>query len=295
MAPKVSVLISTYNRPLLLAKALDSVFAQTFQDFEVVVIDDGLEQRADKVAGTYDERVRYIANDTSRGCAGSRNVGIKSAQGEYVAFLDDDDVWQPVKLEKQIGALEKNPKAAFSFTGAEEHFDDRIGRTVVPEGLGDYHEYALRRFGGLLSSTLVIRRDVFKEAGLFSEEFPTHTDIDVMIRVTEKYKGIGVNEPLVVRLLKSSHTQMGTDLSRRIRGRLMLFKKYQKKFEERPEVYAKHLARLGEFYRDSGNSSDARDVFRRAWKQSFRLKYFLHYCSMMYGGLGYRLYKKIKG
>lgn len=103
----VSVVIPTYNRAELLSRAIDSVLAQTYDDFELLVVDDGSTDDTEAVVTAYDDdRVRYLAHETNRGANPARNTGIEAAEGEFVAFLDSDDEWRPRKLEAQLDRLE---------------------------------------------------------------------------------------------------------------------------------------------------------------------------------------------
>lgn len=110
--PKVSVVIPTHNRSSLLRRAIQSVLDQTYQDFEIIVVDDASTDDTEAVVkGFADERIRYVRHSENRGEAASRNTGIRLAKGEYIAGHDDDDVWLPPKLEKQVKAFEKaSPK-----------------------------------------------------------------------------------------------------------------------------------------------------------------------------------------
>src|SRR6056297_76448 len=111
-APAVSVVIPTCNRAHLIGDALDSVRAQTFRDFEIVVVDDGSEDdtvaRVHRWAAEGGDRLRYIAQPRSGGNA-ARNAGILVATGRYIAFLDSDDVWAPGKLERQMALILARP------------------------------------------------------------------------------------------------------------------------------------------------------------------------------------------
>lgn len=106
----VSVVIPTRDRPRLLAEALGSALAQTWRDIEVLVVDDGSRPEARPVVERFDDRrVTYIRNDAPRGGAAARNRGIRASRGEYVAFLDDDDIWLPTKIEKQMAVFGRAP------------------------------------------------------------------------------------------------------------------------------------------------------------------------------------------
>jgi len=105
--PKVSVVIPTCNRPDLLPRAIKSVLAQTYQDFEIIVVDDGREKSSENVvAGIGDARLKYIKQTDKKGGSAARNTGIKAAAGDFIAFLDDDDEWLPEKLDKQVRGLD---------------------------------------------------------------------------------------------------------------------------------------------------------------------------------------------
>src|SRR5215216_1764150 len=105
---KVSAIIPTYNSARYLTEAVDSVLAQTVEDVEVVVIDDGSTDETELLMRGYGSRVRYLRQQNG-GVARARNRGIEESRGQYVAFLDADDVWVPNKLERQVAALEKGP------------------------------------------------------------------------------------------------------------------------------------------------------------------------------------------
>ena len=106
----VSVIIPTHDRPEWLRSSISSVLQQTFQDLEVIVIDDASTVPVDDVIGSFhDTRIHYMRLEKSQGVAAARNVGLKHSQGKYIAFLDDDDSWLPPKLAKQVGLLDRSP------------------------------------------------------------------------------------------------------------------------------------------------------------------------------------------
>src|SRR5689334_24122006 len=109
-SPTVSVIIPAYNAAAFIGETLDSVFAQTFADFEVIVVNDGSPdtEALERELARYPEKLRYIKQE-NQGAAAARNTGIKAARGEFVAFLDADDTWLPVFLEKQLELLERTP------------------------------------------------------------------------------------------------------------------------------------------------------------------------------------------
>ncbi len=111
MSPKVSVIIPTYNRADLLPRAIDSVLNQTYRDLELIIVDDGSTDNTKEIVEKYqkkDERIKYLWEENSGGPARPYNLALKQCQGEFIAFLDSDDVWLPEKLERQINFIEKN-------------------------------------------------------------------------------------------------------------------------------------------------------------------------------------------
>ena len=117
--PKVSVIIPTYNRAHLVGRAIRSVLNQTYQDFEIIVVDDGSTDNTEEVVKSFnDPRIRYIRHEENKGAAAARNTGIKAAKGKFIAFQDSDDEWLPKKLEKQMEAFDNaSPKVGVVYTG----------------------------------------------------------------------------------------------------------------------------------------------------------------------------------
>ncbi len=294
--PKITVVIVTYNRPDFVEKAIQSVLNQTFTDFELIIVDNGTKIIAKDVVKNFNDlRIKYIQNNKNTDCAGGKNIGMKNMTGEFIAFLDDDDVWFPSKLELQIDAFKKNPESGFCFTAVTQVFDHGAIDSVVPDGMNDYYERALAKFSSFLSVTLMIRKDVINDVGYMDELFPSHTDIEWVIRIAKKYKGIGINKPLVRVMSLSSHQQMGKNFKRRIVGRNMILSKYKNEFEKRPKVLTKHLLMLAKFYRDDGQYKEAKKIFKNVYKMDSKLWTFVHYLSMYFNGFLYKIFRLSKG
>ncbi len=293
---KVSVIIPTHNRPEMLKRALLSVLAQSYRDLEVIVVDDGLTERADQVVASFaDARTRYIPHEHEKGGGAARNTGIKVASGEFIAFLDDDDEWMPDKLTIQMASFgDTSPEVGFCFCAVENMYDSRSEVTKVPEGIADYHNLALDSFKVFLTVTLIIKKSVFEVAGVFDEKFPSHQESDLMIRVTESFKGLGINQALVKVDMKSGRERTGSKASRRIAGREMLLAKHYNKFIVESQILASHLFWLGLSYRDSGGYGRARSLFWQAFKLSPRFSYFGHVLSLSLGSGGYKIFKAFR-
>ncbi len=215
-SPRVSVVIPTYNRADVLPRAIDSVLAQTFEAFELLVVDDGSTDRTGAVVASLDDsRVRYIGHETNRGANVARNTGIECARGEYVAFLDSDDAWHPTKLEKQLGRLENRPSdwvAAYCGFSIETSgvmgalqslIADLLSRSDDPPPMEGGEEL----IGAILAdeihpgagSTLLVRTTVAREIGGFDESLDRFQDPEFVIRILRAGAIVYVDEPLVVR------------------------------------------------------------------------------------------------
>lgn len=275
--PKVSVVIPTYNRPDLVSRAIDSVLAQSFQDFEVIVVDDGMEKRSEATVSAFgDKRIKYIKNESSLGGGGARNVGIKNAQGEFVAFLDDDDLWLPKKLEIQIKTIEEAiGGAGFCFTSVVKDDGKKRENTSVDENTRDWSVRSLTRFKGFLTSTLLVNRKVFEEVGYFDESFPTHQEADLILRISQVYKGVGINMPLVIMDI-SPHEHIGGNIKKRIIGREKIISKHKDLISKYPDILAKHYFWLGLLYRNDGQFDKAREVFKQSLGLRFNFRTVFH-------------------
>jgi len=148
MHPKVSVIIPTYNRANFLRSAIQSVLNQTFKDFEVIVVDDASTDNTRQLIHEFvDDRICYIAHNKNRGGSASRNTGIESSKGKFIAFLDDDDMWMPTKLEKQLLLVNMNPEISVVYTGARIiDKDGKAGRQLQNPSLkGNIYPQSLRK------------------------------------------------------------------------------------------------------------------------------------------------------
>ncbi len=210
-APFISVVVPTYNLARYTAEALQSARDQTFADFEVVVVDDGSTDNTVEVVETFlaDPRFALIRQE-NRGTAAARNTAISRARGEWVAFLDCDDLWLPEKLEKQAQVIEAHPGAALIFTnGVEFTQDGDFGpfyrkREVFPDGVGLRRVLECNCFWAC--SVMVRRRDVL-DVGMLRSDLPGVDDYDLWLKILERGgEPRGVWEP-VTRYRKRADSQ----------------------------------------------------------------------------------------
>jgi len=190
--PAVSVVIPTYNRAEMLAQALRSVRAQTFTDYEIVIVDDGSTDGTAEVVGSFtDERIKYLRQE-NRGSSAARNAGIDWAEGKYVAFLDSDDAWLPEKLEVQVAAFERHPTVGL--VSCRSLTIDPSNECVLPlellrppgdEIVADFHREIIvsNRF---MTPALVVKREIIERVGGFDESLRYAQDWDLWIRIARE-------------------------------------------------------------------------------------------------------------
>lgn len=199
--PRVSVIIPTYNRAELLPRAVQSVFAQTLADFELIIVDDASTDNTEAiVAGFADPRVRYFKHSTNQYAAGARNTGLEEAAGEFIAFLDSDDKWLPHKLADQVAQLdEAGPDWVAGYTGALVNMKGGVNERseTRPEYEGDVlSDYLLGRFT-IWTPTFIFRRDVLHAVGPFDASLIRGEDVDFYLRVLQQGKLACLTEPAV--------------------------------------------------------------------------------------------------
>jgi glycosyltransferase involved in cell wall biosynthesis len=211
---KVSVIVPIYNVEKFVARTIASVLAQTWQDFELIVVDDESPDRSLEICRRFEDPRIKIVQQKNRGLAGARNTGIRHAQGEYIALLDSDDLWLPTKLEKHVHHLDSSPKIGVSFSRSEfiDEADHSIGTYQMPKlnNINSAHLLCRNPIGN--GSAPVIRREVLEDikfqANLYGSEedfyfddrFRQSEDIECWIRiaVTTNWLIEGIPEALTL-------------------------------------------------------------------------------------------------
>jgi glycosyltransferase involved in cell wall biosynthesis len=230
-APTISVIIPTYNRERLLREALGSVFSQTFTSWELIVADDGsTDNTLEYLATLTDPRVHVVALERQCNMARMRNAAVAGARGEWLAFLDSDDLWLPTKLELQLSRLAANPNCDWSCTGFG--FIDTNGRSIPQRSGLPYEAHSGLILERLLQFTatatiqsLMVRRSVFEELGGFDESFLTRADYDLELRLAARGEICALPEVLVVIRQHESRTSDAERLVNLFRENERVFRK----------------------------------------------------------------------
>ena len=196
----VTVIIPTFDRAKLVKRAIASILTQTYTDFELIIIDDGSRDETKEAVSSFnDKRITYIFQENS-GVSAARNAGIKKARSGLISFLDSDDEWHPLKLEKQITFMRENPQLFISQT---DEIWIRHGRRVNP--MKKHTKYAGMIYERCLKLCLVtpssamMRRELFDEVGLFDESLPACEDYDLWLRIAHKYPVGLIKEKLITK------------------------------------------------------------------------------------------------
>lgn len=200
--PRISVVIPTYNRQGLVVEAIESVLAQTYSEFEIIVVDDGSTDGTTARLQPYLDRIAY-KKQNNQGLAAARNTGIRLTQGEFVCFLDDDDLWEPTKLATQIEFADAHPEYALLATEIQgiDTEKNKIGKSKslkyeIRNGMVVEH---LLFANWIAPSTAMVRRKCLDEVGGFDEDIRSFGEDWVMwMRLASKFPVYFIPEPLVL-------------------------------------------------------------------------------------------------
>jgi glycosyltransferase involved in cell wall biosynthesis len=198
-SPLVSIVIPAYNAVRFLSDTLGSVFSQSFQDFEILVVNDGSTDETEEMLLGYGDKIRYLPK-LNGGVSSARNYGIEMAEGKYVAFLDADDVWMPEKLEKQIALMEANSEIGLCYAATQKVDEELNYLSSIPaNAFSDYTEALLLNLNIVAGScsSAVVRRDVLSRTTGFDSQFTTYADWELWLRLSLLTKFAPLPEELV--------------------------------------------------------------------------------------------------
>jgi len=272
-APRVSVVLPTYRRPQQLARAIATVQAQTITDWELIVVDDNDPGHPDRLhteqalaQHLVDTRVRFLRHDENRGGSAARNSGIRAARGAWIAFLDDDDEWHATKLERQLELSDGSASdvalvycrshTLHNGTGQESAYRSEPDKCDVRGLLRRNH------IGG--TSCVMCRADALHEVGLFDEALASRQDIDLYVRLADRYAFAFVDAPLVTMNLHADG-RISTNLRSKVKGHIQFYEKHRELIEADPIALRTRLKEIGRFLLASHDLVAARRVLSRAW------------------------------
>ncbi len=289
--PKVSVIIPAYNAEKYIAETLDSVLKQTYQDFELIVIDDESRDNTLNILGEYQKKYQgkiKIIKKQNGGPASARNEGIKAATGEYIAFNDADDLWLPEKLDKQIAHFDMQlSEVGMVYTHAKKF--DLNGVWTLPEKHSNrYHEgnifIPLLKKNFIPNQSVIVRRNCFDKVGLFDEspDLISIEDYDMWLRIAKKYKVSYLDAMLS--LYREHSGGISKKYEKSFNANIDLIKKHSeiaKKDDDTEiqeimnKVLSQRLYTFGYFYLKDGKKKAARQMFKESLRMHFVLKTLL--------------------
>jgi glycosyltransferase involved in cell wall biosynthesis len=248
------------------------VLNQTFRDFEVLVVDGASVDNTKEVIDEFeDARIHFIGQETDKGVSAARNLGIVHSKGTFIAFLDDDDLWLPNKLEKQVGVLEKKTwvGAVYSFSCFYLHRDGRrmsFYQPSISRGLeGNIYPKILERNYIGNCSALMVRKSCFDDAGLFDENLKAAEDWDMLIRLAKKCEFCSIDEPLYVYRIHDSRLSKNPRVM--LQATRLLFEKFLPEVNllvNRADVLKHWHFHYGHLILQCGDRRRAKEEFARA-------------------------------
>jgi glycosyltransferase involved in cell wall biosynthesis len=277
--PRVSVIIPAYNTAHLIAACLDSIMAQTFTDFEAIVVNDGSPDtpELERVLQPYMDRIVYIKQPNKR-AAGARNTAIARARGEFLAFLDSDDTWSPNHLESQMKQYEDDPSLGLVYSNAVFVGDPtrhvEFMSKCPSSGLATFESVVVERCQ-IPVSTVVARKAAIVKAGGFDESILRCDDYDMWLRTIFHGAKVGYTRQVQAQLAEGRPGSLGVSRAKMAEGNRLALEKAERTLpltaEQRKivhdrasEIRARHLLEEGKDHLSAGEFSKARELFAEA-------------------------------
>jgi glycosyltransferase involved in cell wall biosynthesis len=296
--PLVSVILPTYNRAFSLERAIRSVLRQTFQDFELILIDDGsTDNTQDIIQSIKDPRIRYLQLEANKGAGAARNIGILASSGKYIAFQDSDDEWLPKKLEIQIKMFNENPASSPDLGVVYTQFwrEGRRRRSFFQvKGSQGNIQSDLMKGNFITTQSALVKRSCIERAGAFDPKLPCLLDWELWMRVSSYYSFAFIPEPLV--RLYFSPDGISTDRHGLAKAYEMIYLKHRELFHEQgKKILAHHLYTTGNLFCLSKELKRGQDYLKKARRYyPLSIKYWLAGFFALFGQAVYQGAYKFK-
>jgi glycosyltransferase involved in cell wall biosynthesis len=276
--PRVSVIINCYNGEKYLKAAIDSVYAQTYEDWEIILWDDASADGSAEIAKSYDSRLRYFRGEKAASLGQARNFALKKAEGEFIAILDQDDLWMADKLETQLPFFERNPAVGLVFSDATDYYQD-TGRKVSHFSNINVMPPRGRIFGYLFlfdNYPISMPTAIFRRAALnslperFDERFRYAEEYDLFLRISYEWECDYANKPLAIYRIHDSnstkrfHKEMADELESIMEKCLNTYPELRTKFKKEIRINRSTAARqLAKSLWQTGQAGQARSLLLR--------------------------------
>lgn len=292
--PLISIIIPTYKRaPDMIKRSVQSVLNQTYENIEVIIVDDSpadfayRDQVEEYIESLNDRKILYVRHEKNMGANVARNTGIKHSNGEYCAFLDDDDEWFPTKLEKQIQKFNDKDVGLVYCKAVEINEKTGEKRNIINEMHSGYQFKRLLKQNFIGSNSYVlISKDALETVGYYDENLPSHQDYDLFLRISKKYKIDNVPEELVKYFIHEGE-RISTNPERVFMGRVSLHQKFNDEIENDPELSLIWKIKSVPLLYKVGKKQEARKQFYDCLRQNP-----LYTINYLRGTLGYVVKKR---
>jgi len=294
MMPAVTAIITTFNRSSFVKEAIGSVLSQSFRDFELLVLDNSSTDDTRSVVESFkDKRLNYIRHEPLN-ISQARNLGVRQAKGKYIAFLDDDDLWLPDKLEKQLEVFEEGDDALALVYGGLLWVDSNgievgVHKPVLRGRV--LTELLLQKdaFTGSASNAM-LRKSAVESLGGYDEDVPTGEDLDLYLRLAEKYLTDFTDES-VVKVRTHSGPRLGDKLRDAAELELKMMNRYGYVFEQDRKLRSFYLQKIGGKLVRVGDACGGRKYIINAIKTD--PLNFIAYFQLLLSALGRNFYCRI--
>ena len=262
--PCVSVILPIYNNAALVPEALESALNQTFQDFEIIAVDDGSTDNSAQVLRSYEPRIR-VFQQANGGASSARNLAIREAQGEFIAFLDADDIWELNKLELQVAAFRADEKVGVCYSecvlfDTQKTWDANFGSNPHTSGM-IFDAILAKHF--ISMSSVMIKRSCLDDVGLFDESLIGSEDYNLFLRLAKKYPYKFLETSLV--RLRCHDGNLSGNLPQMCRDEIANLDKIAAMFPDvtipKRRLSGEILYRFGQYHFDAHDFKLARECF----------------------------------
>lgn len=274
--PKISVIMNCLNGERYVAAAIESIYAQTYGNWEIIFLDNASTDNTASIAANFDARLRYFRNPECVPLGRARNLALQKASGDYIAFLDSDDIWLPHKLEKQMDLFQNRPELGLVFGDTELHYQDTGVRTTYFKSHG-YKPPRGRIFRSLLNHysipmlTAVIRTAVLATMDhWFDESYQVCDDFDFFMRLAYGWECDYVDEPLASCLIHANattytmHRYAAGEMAKTIEKFRVRYSDFDQRFGKDVQKFIRQVAyKQGKSHWREGRNLEARNEFSK--------------------------------
>ncbi len=293
--PLVSVIIPTYNRAHLIKRSIKSVLNQTYQNLEIIVVDDGSTDDTKEIIESFNEnRIKYIQHKQNKGAAAARNTGIKCSKADFIAFQDSDDEWLSEKLEKEIDAFgDSTVNVGVVYSGLwyiKNNEKKYVPHLQIAKKEGNVHNELLA--GNFVSGLTVIRKTCFEKVGLFNESLPSLEDWELYIRISKHFCFKFIDEPLSLAYCSSDSASI--NYSNLTKSSELILEEHFGDFNKKNNgILAANYATIGLYaFLGREEKKSRKYLIKAIIANPFRLRYSAAFILSFFGEKSYNIFLK---